>query len=90
MVVQRLLDVERSAKAAAEAHVAKLAACNKRLRAALPADADFSDDDKAAEGDTHLNGGAPACYAISMVMLTSQACAAACLPCTLKNFSLEN
>lgn len=53
MVVQRLLQAERSAAAAAEARAAKLAARNKRLRAALPADANISDDeDDAATGQT--------------------------------------
>lgn len=48
MVTQRVLEVERAARVAAEAHAAKLAAHNARLRAALPPGTDIPDE---AEGD---------------------------------------
>lgn len=45
MVTQRLLDVERAGRAAAEARVAQLTAQNVRLRAALPPGVDVPEDE---------------------------------------------
>jgi hypothetical protein len=47
MVTQRLLDVERAGRAAAEARVAQLTAQNVQLRAALPPGVDISEDEPA-------------------------------------------
>ena len=47
MVTQRLLDVERAGRAAAEARVAQLTAQNAQLRAALPPGADIPEDEPA-------------------------------------------
>lgn len=47
MVTQRLLDVERAGRAAAEARVAQLTAQNVQLRAALPPGVDIPDHEPA-------------------------------------------